>query len=82
MTEELHHITVTRYYDADGNPTCAADFPTGKVCQFYTTQRFGCNETCLFAGNFGKYRETLGRRKGGDGTLIPINSCPVWKDAP
>lgn len=78
MTEERFSIVITRYRDAEGNPTCAADFPSGKVCTFYQTQRFGCNETCVFARDNGKYRATLRRRNNGDGTLIPLDDCPAW----
>lgn len=82
MSEEHHQITVTRYRDPAGNPTCAADFTSDplKVCMFYRTQRFGCSETCVFAREVGHkgYTEMLGRRKKGMGSLIPLDNCPVW----
>lgn len=70
-----------RYIDNNAYPTCACDFDTGKVCKFYRTQRFGSNETCLFAPESHKgIGETLNRR-GEDklGTLIPGEWCPLWK---
>jgi len=72
-------MPVDRYRDDDGNPCCAKDFKEGQVCPFYQTQRFGANETCLFAEDNGRYRESMKRRKDGNGTLIPLKTCPVWK---
>lgn len=76
-------LPVTRYRDADGNPACAVDFAAGLVCRFYTTQRFGLHETCVFAQKVGPRGmwQPLERRKSGDGTLIPLDACPVWPDA-
>lgn len=80
--QKIIKIEVTAYKDQHGNQTCAADFRDGKVCKFYRTQRFGCNETCLFADNTGKYSGILERRKLDDGsrmgTLIPGEWCPIW----
>ena len=78
------HLPVVRYRDAAGNPTCAVDFETGDVCQFYRTQRLGTGETCVFAetGTHSKYADNMDRRDGvqgpGMGTLIPGAWCPVW----
>jgi len=71
-------MEVTCYEDDDGNPTCAIDFSTGDVCVFYRTMSFGCKETCVFAEDTGRYPEILKRRKNDEGTLIPIENCPVW----
>lgn len=68
-------IKIDAYKDNQGNPCCARDFSTGEVCQFYRTVKFGCTDTCVFAED----GDHLWRRKGGDGTLIPIKNCPVWK---
>ena len=79
-TAETVQIDVVRYMDADGNPTCAADFAAGLVCRFYATQRFGCSETCVFADKSGPRGiwQTMTRRNNGSGTLIPLAGCPVW----
>jgi hypothetical protein len=77
--EDVVGIQVRRYRDAKGNPTCAVNFPAGKVCIFYMTQRFGCNETCFFANDAGKRREEL-KRRDGKGMLIPLRQCPVWNN--
>ncbi len=77
--EEPYNLEVTRYRDKEGNPTCAIDFGSGKVCIFYGTQKFGCSETCWFADRYRRW-SPLQRRKGGAGTLIPIANCPLWKD--
>lgn len=86
MTEQhTIHLPVIRYRDKSGQPTCAADFQTGDVCQFYRTQRMGVGETCLFAetGSYSRYADTMKRREGsegpGMGSLIPGKWCPVWK---
>ncbi len=79
MQKETRQITVTAYRDKAGNPCCAANFNTGEVCVFYDdiafqtrTQRFGANETCVFA------KQKLKKRKDGHGTLIPCSECPIW----
>jgi len=79
MTSEAFLMPVTRYKDKAGNPTCATDFNAGHVCQFYSTQRFGCDETCLFANKEFRYWQSLNRRDGGNGSLIPLRSCPLWQ---
>lgn len=78
MTEHTKTLEVKAYTDDSGNPTCAMDFSVGKVCMFYSTQRLGCHETCMFAGDNGKYRKALRRRNDGNGTLIPLDTCPIW----
>jgi hypothetical protein len=78
MRKEIKRIEVITYRDSDNNPTCAIDFNTGEVCRFYRTQRFGVNETCVFAEQDGKYTQTLNRRRDGLGTLIPCGNCPIW----
>ena len=81
MTETAM-IAVERFRDSAGRPTCAANFETGAVCRFYATQRFGCHETCMFAGDkaSGKYWPPLERRDNGNGVLIPMAGCPVWPE--
>lgn len=76
--EEPGSLPIVRYRDDDGNPTCAADFQNGRVCIFYRTQKFGCLETCVFADVDGWRRMPTRRRKGGEGTLVPLPTCPLW----
>lgn len=78
MTDEQFPLVVTRYRDKAGNPTCAADFNAGMVCEFYCTQKFGCSETCLFANREFRYWQEINRRDGGAGSLIPLACCPLW----
>ena len=80
--QEKVNIECVRYKDKENNPTCACNFETGEVCQFYRTQRFGCNETCLFASeiNYRGLTEIIHRRGNGQGTLIPLENCPLWKE--
>lgn len=79
MTTETKTLQVTAYRDDEGKPCCAKDFTKGEVCIFYRTISFGCAETCVFAKDFRKSPEILDRRKGGNGTLIPLKQCPIWK---
>ena len=77
---DTYDLKVVRYVDADGEPTCAADFSKASVCPFYATQRFGQSESCWFADKErGRYWEPLSRRKDGRGSLIPLEQCPLWK---
>ncbi len=74
----IGYIKVTIFLDKDGNRTCASDFKTGKVCEYYRTQRFGINETCVFAPIRGKYSEQINRRgRDRTGTLITPKWCPI-----
>lgn len=77
---ENYNFPVKRYRDSTGCPTCA--IKTGEVCIFYRTQRFGCNETCVFADDTGHeaYFENMKRRDNGNGSLIPLKTCPIWQD--
>jgi hypothetical protein len=77
-TQEQFNLTIMRYRDNEGNPTCAADFQNGRVCIFYGTHTFGCAETCWFADKSGRRSAITKRRNNGVGTLIPISTCPVW----
>ena len=78
MEDEQFALVVTRYRDKAGNPTCAVDFNAGRVCAFYATQRFGCDETCIFANKEWRYWQSLIRRDLGSGSLIPLACCPLW----
>jgi len=79
--KEKVQIEAERYFDPQGFPTCATDFSTGKICEFMRTQRFGANETCIFAPESHKgYTECMNRRKNGEGYLIPGKWCPLFKD--
>lgn len=79
MTEQTQ-ITVTRYRDNEGNPTCALNFATGEVCRFMRTQRYGCNETCVFAPElYSGYTACMERRSNGNGRLIPGEWCPLFE---
>ena len=85
MSEEKVMIEYTRYRDSLGTPTCACNFQTGEVCEFFRLQRFGTQETCLFApDNDGGIAAPLFRRLGsqgvvGNGTLIPGEWCPLFE---
>ena len=77
-TEEPGSMAIVRYLDEEGQPTCASDFQNGRVCIFYGTQKFGCSETCWFADQDGRRWTQMQRRNGGEGTLVPLPTCPLW----
>lgn len=78
MREELFNLPITRYRDKSGLPTCAIDFPAGKVCPFYGAQKYGTHETCWYANKNGRLWNPVTRRDNGDGSLRPIETCPLW----
>jgi hypothetical protein len=84
MPAERHIIEIIRYKTPEGEPTCAFDWPTGEVCVFLQTYKFGLAKTCFFIP--GERRKTTLTRgisdagKVGEGYLIPFDGCPVWKD--
>ena len=72
------YVKFNRYIDEDGNVSCASDFQHGRICKFYGTKDFGTKELCLFPGPE-TYTE-LRRRKNGEGTLVPLKTCPIWSN--
>lgn len=71
-------IDVKTYFDSYGHRTCATDFTNGNVCAYYRAQKFGTQETCVFAPKHNKYAEQLHRRgDNGLGSLIPAPWCPI-----
>jgi hypothetical protein len=86
MSEEKISIEYTRFRDINGQPTCACNFGTGEVCEFFRVQRFGSNETCLFAPDRGGglgvalFRRTDSKGVVGNGCLIPGAWCPLFRE--
>lgn len=79
--KETATMTIDRYRDKNGNPTCAINFETGDVCVFYATQKFGCTATCWFADQCSNKKwQLILRRDNGNGSLIPLADCPIWRD--
>lgn len=78
MTKEIKTLEITAYRDQWGNPCCAGDFPSGEVCTFYRTKKFGTYETCVFGATEMGNMKVLARRGDGEGTLIPLFNCPLW----
>jgi hypothetical protein len=74
MNSEVSTISITRYRDKDGLPTCAINFKAGAVCKFLTTDRFGTAEIC------GMSKVEVVRRDEGKGYLIPTDDCIIWAD--
>lgn len=75
---ETTTLTIKRFRDKEGNPTCARNFQTGEVCQFFTTTRFGSIEMCGYLNDAEHIDEVLERRNGSLGYLIPSRTCPLW----
>jgi hypothetical protein len=74
MADETVTIPVTRYRDEQGRPTCAADFNAGRVCAFLRSRVFCCDGLCTLRS------ETVLTRVGDDGTLAPLDNCPLWRE--
>jgi hypothetical protein len=74
MQCETFYLPIARYRDINGKPTCAVSFPEKQFCHFYGTKRLGTQELCTY------YQEPLYRRNCGNGTLIPLINCPLWKN--
>ena len=72
FTSERVKIVYIRYRD-NGEPTCAINFATLKVCPFYCTTPLGQRESCCLS------MHPLGRRgENGMGSLIPHEDCPLF----
>jgi hypothetical protein len=69
-------IPVVAYTDPQGLPTCAVDIGTKQVCKFHRVAGFGTRDVCALAEDGAQLE-----RRGELGYLIPLKSCPVWKDA-
>lgn len=68
---EYATISVRRFRDPAGNPTCCADHPAGKTCRFLGVTHFGTRDTCM-----------LGEQQNLDsidGYTRPDERCEVWK---
>lgn len=73
MKEELK-LKRNRYFTDKGNHTCALNFKTLEVCEYYRTYRFGTIETCVMADDS---KDILYRRNSDGDTLIPGAWCPL-----
>ena len=82
MTKLTRMLEVTAYRDDAGKPCCAMDFSIAEVCRFYRTTRFGCEETCVFMEDHGVFPRLERRGENECGTLIPCDTCPIWKEEP
>jgi len=76
--KEVFDLPVLRYRSKDNDITCAANFKTGEVCQFYMTSNFGTKELCFFDEDNRLFRRDHVTGKG-HGSLIPCKKCPLWK---
>jgi len=72
MTTETRTITVQAYRDEDGQPTCAGRTEEAGCCRFVGVTGAGSRPFCLSS------IDSLLRRSGGSGSLIPAEGCPVW----
>ena len=85
-TKELRQITVEAYRDADGRPTCCADWGRAR-CRFVVSRNLGTFYSCTAVGEDLLLRPydlpykydlpNLDDVKD-DKLLRPIEGCPVW----
>ena len=71
-------LEVKVYVTPDHAPTCAAHFPTGKVCRFLQVVRFGQSQVCALNGRYVERAE----HPDDMGYLVPHDDCPVWAVEP
>lgn len=71
-------LEVKVYVTPDHVPTCAAHFPTGRVCRFLQTVRFGQGHVCALNGRYVERAE----HPDDMGYLVPHNDCTVWATEP
>lgn len=64
-------VVMTAYQTPEGAPTCAVDFPSGQVCKFMRSRKFGLVDFCSCTG--GDIH-----RANGDGYTLVQDECPVW----
>lgn len=71
-------LEVKVYVTPDHVPTCAAHFPTGKVCRFLQHEKFGQVPVCALSGKL------IERANHPDdmGYLVPHDDCPMWSSEP
>jgi len=75
MPNETKIIVVPVYRDKEGNPTCAAHFPTGEVCKFLRLEGLGSIPIC---GANAKSVRLYDNDGGGAGFIRPSEVCPLW----
>ena len=82
MTHEQRTINVTAYRDADGHPTCCADWNSAR-CIFVQTRKLGLIEVCALSGK-DIPRQPADLRRGefvtdpSEHLLRPVKGCIVW----
>jgi len=69
---EQKTISVQRFRDPDGIPTCCADHLGGETCRFLGVRNFGTVDVCMM----GEKRDLEPRSV--DGCLCPHARCEVW----
>lgn len=76
--DETVTLTIPRYRDPDGNPTCCADYPAGRSCPFLFSTNLGATDLCsaIMAHAF---LPKLNRRDNGEGYIEPHRDCPLWQ---
>ena len=72
VNDDQATITVPRYRDSNGQPTCCSH-TTAAVCPMVAWTRFGFDARCQILG------ADIERRSDAWYALEPLPECPVWK---
>ena len=64
-------ISVQRFRDPNGAPTCCADHLAGEKCRFFGVRKFGTVDVCML----GEQRDLRDRESG---FTRPDKVCEVW----
>ncbi len=76
--DETVTLTIPRYRDPDGNPTCCADVASKRFCRFLFITYLGCADNCSAIMGTEMFPE-LTRRDNGEGYIEPHRDCPLWQ---
>lgn len=77
------NLSFNKYFDVNGNHTCAINWDTNEFCPFIITAKFGFKEYCFFEyfpsgfKDFGLLKRGCSSTgKESLGYLTPIDNCP------
>ena len=73
-TMEHKTISVQRFRDYSGAPTCCADHSAGETCRFLGVRNFGTVDVCMLGAQRDLAPRTTGFQR-------PDALCEVWADA-
>lgn len=71
---ETATISIERFRDEDGSPTCCADHSAGNTCRFLGVNSFGTVDWCMLGQQRRLHRRMRYTRPDAD--------CEVWREPP